>query len=101
MVIVYESSNSLGYVFNPGVDNVNSSGNYVEFSIDDGVISDTDAASYAVEISGTSGAYNICYDGTKYIYSSKNDNRIDVSSSPLSAKTNLASPFCKVTFFSI
>lgn len=81
-LIVYESSNSLGYVFNPGADNVNSSGNYVEFSIDDGVISDADAASYAVEISGTSGAYNICYDGTKYIYSSKNDNRIDVSSSP-------------------
>ncbi len=90
-LIVYESSNTLGYVLNPGLEKINAANNYVEISIDNGVISDTNATNYAVNISGsnTSG-YDISYNDETYIYNENADsNGLSQSNSVPSIKNDI------------
>ena len=90
-LIVYESSNTLGYVLNCGLDKINQQNNYVEISIDNGVISDTNATNYAVNISGsnTSG-YDISYNDETYIYNENADsNGLSQSNSVPSIKNDI------------
>lgn len=90
-LIVYESYNNLGYVLNPGLDTINQQKNYVEISIDNGVISNTNAINYAVNISGsnTSG-YDISYNDETYIYNENADsNGLSQSNSAPSIKNDI------------
>lgn len=89
-LIVYESSNTLGYVLNCGLDKINQQNNYVEISIDNGVISDANAINYAVNISGsnTSG-YDISYNDETYIYNESTSNGLSQSNSVPSIKNDI------------
>ena len=89
-LIVYESANTLGYVLNCGLDKINQQNNYVEISIDNGVISDANAINYAVNISGsnTSG-YDISYNDETYIYNESTSNGLSQSNSVPSIKNDI------------